>query len=68
MNEIAEHLSLKSTNVSRDMTRLEREDLLVARVEGTSNYWNKKAIDRTPGISRHLMDRFDLTADGLPAS
>lgn len=67
VGEIAGHLRMKGPNVSADLSILEQEGLLVPKVEGVFTYWNKKAIDRTLGISRHLIDRFDLTADGLPA-
>ena len=65
VNGIAEVLQMKQPHVSRELTYLEREGLLVATSLGAENYWNKKPIDRTLGISDYLQEHFDLSADGV---
>jgi len=67
VEEIAEHLGMKSPHVSRDLTALGSEGLLgLAESVGHRNIWSKKALDHTVRISRYLQKKFILASDGTP--
>ena len=67
VQNIAELLNMKSSNVSRELTSLQQEGLLeVSQNEGGETYWCKKPIDQTIRISSLLQKEYDLSKDGLP--
>jgi len=63
--EIAQHLKMKTPNVSPQI-RLLREEGLLELVDATDrrDIWAKKAIDKTLRISRYLCAEYDLKPDG----
>jgi len=66
VNEIAELLRMKGPNVSIELRALEEEGLLeVIEKDGGTNYWGKKAVNRTLRISQFLMKEFHLDKNGL---
>ena len=66
VQQIAKHLSMKESNVSRELTSLEDEGLLGIQVrDGGETYWGKKPIDRTIRISKYLQSEFKLLSSGL---
>ncbi len=67
VNDIVELLDMQQSAVSRALRELQREGLLeVYEREGGRTYWGKKPIDRTVGISKFLMEEFELGKYGLP--
>lgn len=63
VDDITKLLGMLQPNVSRDLTRLEREGLLKVSASG---YWTKKPIDWSLGVSELLRSEFNLRADGTP--
>jgi DNA-binding MarR family transcriptional regulator len=67
VQNIADLFNMKSPNVSRELTILQREGLLdVSENEGGETFWCKKPIDQTIRISSLLQKEYDLSKDGLP--
>lgn len=67
VQDIAELLKMKLSNVSRELSFLQEEGLLeVMEKEGGMTYWGKKPIDRTIRISIFLMKEFKLNENGTP--
>jgi len=67
VQNIAGLLTMKPSNVSRELTILQKEGLLeVSENEGGETYWSKKPIDRTIRISSLLQKEYNLNKDGLP--
>lgn len=67
VQNIAELLTMIPSNVSRELTSLQKEGLLeVSEKEGGETFYCKKPIDQTIRISIHLQKEYDLTKDGLP--
>jgi len=66
VTEIASHLKILPTNVSRELTKLADDGLLTPRGEGPSTRYRKKRVDQAIGVSRYLQRKFNLSADGLP--
>lgn len=64
VNDIATLLGMKPPNVSIELAKLEKGGLLSVASTGGSNYWGKKPIDDSLGISDYLMRKFSLNADG----
>ena len=66
VQQIADHLSMKQANVSRELKNLKDEGLLgIQEKAGGETYWGKQPIDRTIRISQYLQKEFDLTPSGL---
>lgn len=65
LSEICGHIGIKKNNATTILSDLEAEGLLGFSVDGSIKRYHKKQIDKTIGISKHLMERFHLTADGL---
>jgi DNA-binding transcriptional ArsR family regulator len=63
--EIAQHLRMKSPNVSPQLRILKEEGLLeLIDAPGRRDIWAKKAIDRTLRISKYLCEEYGLNPDG----
>lgn len=67
VSEIAELLSMKQSNVSKEQSILNKEGLLeIIETNGGYSYWSKKQIDRTIRISNYLIQEYGFDSDGLP--
>jgi hypothetical protein len=67
--EIAQHLGMKTPNVSPQLRTLKDEGLLeLADSSGKQDFWVKKTIDRSLRITQYLCKEYDLKPDGLPNS
>lgn len=67
VQSIAEVLSMKQPNVSRELTLLQEQGLLeILESDGGETFWCKKPIDRTIRISSFLQKEYNLNKDGLP--
>ncbi len=65
--EIAQHLGMKTPNVSPQLRILKEEGLLeLVDASGRRDIWAKKAIDRTLRISKYLCEEYALHPDGRP--
>ena len=64
VNEIAHLLEMKPPNVSIELGRVEKGGLLGVTSAGGANYWNKKPIDSSLGISDLLVAKWNLNSDG----
>ena len=65
--EIAQHLRMKTPNVSPQLRLLKEEGLLeLVDSSGKRDIWAKKAIDRTLRISKYLCEEYNLNPDGRP--
>jgi len=65
--EIAQHLGMKTPNVSPQLRILKEEGLLeLVDAPGRRDIWAKKAIDRTLRISKYLCEEYNLKLDGRP--
>jgi DNA-binding transcriptional ArsR family regulator len=65
--EIAQHLGMKTPNVSPDLRILKEEGLLeIVDASGRQDFWAKKTIDKTLRISKYLCDQYNLMPDGRP--
>lgn len=65
--EIAQHLRMKTPNVSPQLRVLKEQGLLeLVDATGRRDIWAKKAIDRTLRISKYLCDEYSLMPDGRP--
>jgi len=65
--EIAQHLGMKTPNVSPQLRILREEGLLeLVDAPGRRDIWAKKAIDRTLRISRYLCQEYNLKPNGRP--
>jgi DNA-binding transcriptional ArsR family regulator len=63
--EIAQHLGMKTPNVSPDLRILKEEGLLeIVDASGRQDFWAKKTIDKTLRISRYLCKEYNLRPDG----
>jgi DNA-binding transcriptional ArsR family regulator len=63
--EIAEHLGMKTPNVSPQLRILKDEGLLeLVDAPGRQDFWAKKSIDRTLRISQYLCEEYNLKPDG----
>lgn len=63
--EIAQHLGMKTPNVSPDLKILKEEGLLeIVDASGRQDFWARKTIDKTLRISRYLCEQYNLTPDG----
>jgi predicted transcriptional regulator len=63
--EIAQHLGMKTPNVSPDLRILKDEGLLeLVGNSGNRDIWAKKSIDRTLRISQYLCKEYTLKQDG----
>ena len=63
--EIAQHLGMKTPNVSPDLRILKEEGLLeIVDASGRQDFWAKKTIDKTLRISKYLCDQYNLMPDG----
>jgi DNA-binding MarR family transcriptional regulator len=66
--EIAQHLDMKTPNVSPQLRFLKEEGLLqLIDAPGRQNFWAKKSIDKTLRISRYLCETYGLRPDGKAA-
>jgi DNA-binding transcriptional ArsR family regulator len=67
VNEIAQHLGMKTPNVSPELKFLKDEGLLeLVEASGRQDFWAKKTIDRTLRITPYLCKEYNLSPDGLP--
>ncbi|EKE05533.1 MAG: hypothetical protein ACD_19C00230G0002 [uncultured bacterium] len=67
VQQIAKLLGMQSSNVSRELTILQREGLLgISEKISGETFWSKKPIDQTIRISVHLQKEYNLNKDGLP--
>jgi|HubBroStandDraft_1064217.scaffolds.fasta_scaffold312434_2 hypothetical protein len=65
--EIAQHLGMKTPNVSPDLRILKEEGLLeIVDASGRQDFWAKKTIDKTLRISKYLCGQYNLMPDGRP--
>ena len=65
MVEIAQHLGMKTPNVSPHLRILKEEGLLeLVDAPGRQDFWAKKSIDRTLRISKYLCEAYNLKLDG----
>ncbi len=65
--EIAQHLGMKTPNVSPLLRILKEEGLLeLVDAPGRQDFWAKKSIDRTLRISKYLCEEYNLKPDGRP--
>jgi len=63
--EIAQHLGMKTPNVSPDLRVLKEEGLLeIVDASGRQDFWAKKTIDKTLRISKYLCEQYNLRPDG----
>lgn len=63
--EIAEHLGMKTPNVSKELKALKYQWLLeLVDAPGRQDFYTKKAIDRSIGISHFLCEVYNLRPDG----
>jgi DNA-binding transcriptional ArsR family regulator len=66
VNQIAVHLKMKQPNISRALSVLQSEGLVeIVDQHGGNSYWGKKPLDRTLRISKFLMEKYNLAANGL---
>jgi DNA-binding transcriptional ArsR family regulator len=67
--EIADHLGMKTPNVSPQLKFLKEEGLLeLVDASGRQDFWTKKTIDRTLRITQYLCKEYNLRPDGRPNS
>jgi hypothetical protein len=65
VQEIAQHLKMKTPNVSPELKTLKAEGLLeIIDATGRRDIWAKKSIDRTLRIGKYLCDEYGLHSDG----
>lgn len=65
--EIAQHLGMKTPNVSPQLRILKEEGLLeLVDASGRQDFWTKKTIDRTLRITQYLCKEYNLKPDGRP--
>lgn len=65
--EIAQHLGMKTPNVSPQLRILKDEGLLeLVDAPGRQDFWARKSIDRTLRISKYLCEAYNLKLDGRP--
>ncbi len=65
--EIADHLRMKTPNVSPQLKFLREEGLLeLTDASGRQDFWTKKIIDRTLRITPYLCKEYNLKPDGRP--
>jgi DNA-binding transcriptional ArsR family regulator len=65
VEEIAEHLGMKTPNVSPQLKALKYEGLLeLVDGRGRQDFWGKKTIDHTLRISHYLCEEYGLKLDG----
>src|SRR5258708_38413087 len=65
--EIAQHLGMKTPNVSPQLRILKEEGLLqLIDAPGRQDFWAKKPIDKTLRISKYLCETYNLKVDGRP--
>lgn len=66
--EIADHLDMKTPNVSPQLKFLKEEGLLeLAEASGRQDFWTKKTIDKTLRITPYLCKEYNLKPDGRPS-
>ena len=66
--EIAQHLGMKTPNVSPQLRVLKEEGLLeLVDAPGRQDFWAKKGIDKTLRISKYLCETYNLELDGRPS-
>jgi DNA-binding transcriptional ArsR family regulator len=65
--EIAEHLGMKTPNVSPELRILKEEGLLeLIDAAGRQDFWAKKTIDKTLRITKYLCEEYSLKPGGRP--
>ncbi len=69
VNEIANHLGMKSPNVSKALSQLGEEGLVeIIENDGGSHIWGKTPLDRTLRITPFLMKEYSLDNTGKKVS
>lgn len=65
VNDIADHLGMQRQNVGTILAALREEDILGVYPEGGRDIWYKLPVDKTIGITKLLMEQYDVDRDGL---